>query len=450
MPQIELIITPLRSGLLAGHDTTATALIRVRAPAAPDGNARDRSPLNLAIVIDRSGSMQGRPLAEAKRCAEFVVGGLALSDTVSVVAYDNRVDVLAPSHKLTDRNKVLAVIRSITEGGSTALFDGWRLGADQALFGHTQEHVSRVLLLSDGNANHGLMDPDQIASKVAHVAEQGVSTSTYGLGHHFNEHLMMEMARAGQGNGYYGESVQDLMDPFQQEFDLLNSLCARRLSLSLEAADGVEVRLLNRYEEIGQGRWRLPDLAYGGEAWALAELRIPADLSPAAGVGEIELLRATLELAPLEGGTVSIGPERLTLPFMPAGAYEALTRNDLVKHRIQELRAAELQERARIAAYENDWDTVERLLAMARAEAEGNQWVEESLGALENYARRRETRQFAKEAHFSSARMSSRLVSRAEKSGEFSGVAEMSLPSFLRRKREQGKRPDPNSGDDAA
>ena len=85
MPQIELIVTPLRSGLLAGHDTTATALIRVRAPAAAEDNARNRSPLNLAIVIDRSGSMQGRPLAEAKRCAEFVVHGLALSDTVVVV-----------------------------------------------------------------------------------------------------------------------------------------------------------------------------------------------------------------------------------------------------------------------------------------------------------------------------------------------------------------------------
>jgi len=76
----------------------------------------------------------------------------------------------------------------------------------------------------------------------------------------------------------------------------------------------------------------------------------------------------------------------------------------------------------RIAAYEHDWDTVERLLAMARAEAEGNQWVEESLGALEEYARRRETQRFAKEAHFSSVRMSSRLASRDEISGEFSGA----------------------------
>ena len=114
MTDIHLTLIPLRSGLLAGHDSTATVLIRVRAPVASRLENRTRRPLNLALVIDRSGSMSGRPLAEARRCAEFVVNALAPTDQASIVTYSDRVDVLAPSQSVGDRRRLLGAIRSIT------------------------------------------------------------------------------------------------------------------------------------------------------------------------------------------------------------------------------------------------------------------------------------------------------------------------------------------------
>ncbi len=90
-----------------------------------------------------------------------------------------------------------------------------------------RRRARRVILLSDGNANEGLTDPGEIASQCEAFAAAGVSTSTYGFGRHFNEELMVAMARAGGGNSYYGDTADDLFEPFDQEFSLLSSLWAR-------------------------------------------------------------------------------------------------------------------------------------------------------------------------------------------------------------------------------
>ena len=131
----------------------------------------------------------------------------------------------------------------------TNLHGGWFQGAE-TLAPHTKDDVtSRVILLSDGCANHGLTDPDQIYAQCADLARAGVSTSTYGLGHGFNEELMIGMARHGQGSSYYGQTADDLMDPFREEFELLNALCARRLRLEIAAGrrrEGEDAERLRR------------------------------------------------------------------------------------------------------------------------------------------------------------------------------------------------------------
>jgi Ca-activated chloride channel family protein len=111
------------------------------------------------------------------------------------------------------------------------------------------------------------------------MADAGVGTSTYGLGQGFNEELMTAMARAGRGNAYYGQTAEDLMDPFREEFDLMSALCARRLRLAVAPARGVRVEILNQYRTDAEGRTMLLDLAYGGEAWAVMRLTVPCSVS---------------------------------------------------------------------------------------------------------------------------------------------------------------------------
>ncbi len=431
-----MIITARRPALLAGHDNELDVLVRVQAPDAP-AELPARSPLHLSLVIDRSGSMSGQPLDEAKRCAEFVLDGLQATDQMSLVVYDSDVETLVPAMPLGDRETLRRAIRRIASRGMTNLHGGWLQGAGTLAPLTKDDVTSRVILLSDGCANEGLTEPDQIYVQCADLARAGVSTSTYGLGRSFNEDLMIGMARHGQGSSYYGQTADDLMDPFREEFELLNALCARRLRLELAPATGVKAKMLNDYVADGDHAWLLPNLAFAGEAWAVIRLRVP---SPAAA-GDAEgmalpLCSFSLRYATLDGEPRAIQPTSLALPALPASAFGAIAEDELVARRADELEAASLQTKARSAALRGDWTGVARSLKRAERIAASNPWVAESLKELRELAASKDEVMFAKESAFAARKMSSRLAP----SCESISAGDMSAgPSYLRRKSSQGK-----------
>ena len=437
-----LLITPRRAALLAGHDNELDVLVRVQAPNAP-ADLPSRNPLHLALVIDRSGSMSGQPLEEAKRCAEFVLDGLMPTDRLSVVAYDDEAETLIPAVDLHDKDSVRRAIRQIGDRGCTNLHGGWLQGAG-TLAPHTSERItSRVILLSDGCANRGIVEPDRIYAQCADLARAGVTTSTYGLGRSFNEELMIGMARHGQGSSYYGQTADDLMDPFREEFALLNALCARRVRLEVDLAPGVTAKMLNDYTpadgDAATGTaWLMPDLAYGGEAWAVIRLRVPSPTSVGEGQGEgpIPLCSFSVRYTSLDGEPRAIQQQSLALEAVPASAFAAIAEDELVVRRAGELEAAGLQEQARVAARRRDWHAVTAALKQAERIAAKNPWVAASLAELRTLAARKDEEMFAKEAVFSARRINTRLASRDE-----SGAVYDSAPSaaYLRRKTSQGK-----------
>lgn len=193
-----LVLTSRRTGLCTGRDNEVDVLVRVQAADPPPGHEAERQPLALALVIDRSGSMSGRPLAEARRCAESVVTRLRPVDRVGLVQFDHRVQRLWPVAPLGDGSGLRAALAAIAAGGNTDLHGGWREGAD-VLADAADVGLRRVVLLSDGCANHGLTDTGAVADACARAAARGITTSTFGLGSNFNESLMVAMARAGGG-----------------------------------------------------------------------------------------------------------------------------------------------------------------------------------------------------------------------------------------------------------
>ncbi len=435
-PLPTLLATPRRTALLASHDNTLEVLVRIQAPDAP-ANLPQRNPLNLSLVIDRSGSMSGQPLAEARRCAEFVLDGLLPTDRLALVVYDDEVDTLVPAVPIADGREVIRrAIRGIASGGSTNLHGGWHQGVETLLPYVSPKTVSRVILLSDGCANAGLVDPQAIWAQCVEFAGAGVGTSTYGLGSGFNEDLMIGMARSGHGTSYYGESAEDLMDPFREEFDLLNALCARRLQLEIEPAPGVKVTMLNEYAAVAETAWWLPDLAYGGEAWAIVRFKVPKKLVGSGADDAVTLGTIALRYTGVDGEPRSLQPAACVLPVLPAAAFGAISEDELLLRRLGELEAADIQLQARRAAMQGEWDTVMRLLRKAEKLGAANPWIAAVVVELRKLAQQRNEAMFSKASAYGSRRMQSRLAVRDE---SLDAGAVPPAAAYLRRKSNQGK-----------
>ena len=437
IPQI--LIQPLKPALIAGMAQKLQVLVRVQAPDAAPAENKLRKPYHLALVIDRSGSMSGPPLVEAVRCARHMIDRLEPTDRASLVVFDDRVRTLAPAQPVGDRRTLYNALATVHPGGSTNLHGGWLAGANELLPDVGAAALARVVLLSDGNANVGdITDTAGIAALCAQAAERGVTTSTYGLGRDFNEDLMVEMAKRGGGNHYYGDTAADLLEPFAEEFDFISNLYARQVRLSLAAPQGVTIRLINDYLVEGDGVMpviRLPDIAFGAEAWALVELEIPAGL---AATGAASLLQAAVTAATPEGIPIAFIDATLTLDAVAPAVWEALLADALVVTRRAELDAGRLLEQARQAAEYGDWAAIERLLAEARQRFADQPWLIEVLANMAEIAKSMDAARFKKEALYSSRRMGSRLAAKEELLA-MSLDEESAKASFLRRKTAQGK-----------
>ena len=432
---IDLKITPQREAFVEGFDNEFYALLQVSSQNNETSQKRDKS-LNIAIVIDRSGSMSGGPLEEAKRCAIMMVEKMHPSDRVSIVAYDNHSELIVPSSFCSEKQEIITLINSVFTGGMTALHEGWLMGAEEVAKNKTPNSINRVLLLSDGNANIGIDDIDELKNQCAKLADVGVTTSTYGLGLHFNEDLMIEMASSGLGQGYYGETAEDLSDPFQEEFALLLNTIATNVRLSASAPKFIKLQLMNNLRDNGND-WSMPDLALGGEAWALFKINLDKTHT---NQGPLELLKCFVKYKNMNGKEIECEPAKLILEPLHPNAFAMIEEDKKVKTRISEVIVSSYQQEAKEAAKQNDWSRVDRIISEAKKIAADDPWMSQSLHSLEKYSKRRQQDHFTKAAMYSSDRMNKRLVALNEHEGSFDSLSESGKISYLRRKIERGKK----------
>lgn len=226
-----------QSPLLDGLATTTDVLVRFRMPSLQT----QRRPVNLALAIDVSGSMAGSPLKHAIRASQAVVNQLGEHDTLSVVLYDDAVTTLIPPTRVTDRAALATLIGGIRAGGLTNLSGGWLKAIEHVQANASADVVSRVLILTDGQANVGITSSDVLIRTAAQKAEAGVTTTTLGFGSSFNEDLLLGMARAAGGNFYFIQSTDDARDVFDFELQTMKAVVAQNLSVVLTPALGVSV-----------------------------------------------------------------------------------------------------------------------------------------------------------------------------------------------------------------
>lgn len=201
-----------------------------------------RVPLNLSIVIDRSGSMQGIKLGYAKKAAKEIVNRLQPNDFVSIVMYDQAVDSVQPPVPAVNKVLIYARIDGITPRGSTNLWGGTEKGYEYVQKNFKEGLVNRVLLISDGLANVGLTDSNLIKLKVQHYKDdKGITISTFGVGLEYNERLMMEMAERGAGNYYYIDAPDKMTSIFNKELNGLLHVAAQDAVMKISLPKGIKI-----------------------------------------------------------------------------------------------------------------------------------------------------------------------------------------------------------------
>ena len=277
MTQPVLRFRPLRPAVAADGASTLDLLLTIATPELPAGQVQTRPPLNLALVIDRSGSMAGRKLSYARKAARFLAGELTTRDRLAIVTFDGEVQVVVPSTPVADPLAFIAAINTIHSGGCTALFDGWLAGAMQVAEHLEPNALNRVLLLSDGQANEGLTNTAEIAAKVAGLTAKGISTSAFGLGDGFDEDLMGAMATSGDGTLAFIESPGQLPDLYASELQGLANTLGKRVSIGIRTKQGAELfDVLNDLDATEAGNYRLPNLRAGQELNVGVRLQLPA------------------------------------------------------------------------------------------------------------------------------------------------------------------------------
>jgi Ca-activated chloride channel family protein len=182
--------------------------------------------MNIAIVIDRSGSMEDRnKLSYVKKSVEYIIDQLESDDYVSIVSYNDYVNVLKRSGRVLDKSELKKEVEQLYAGGYTNLSGGLFEGYDQVNESYRRGYVNRVLLLSDGLANRGITDRRQLAQQVRERnRKDGIVISTFGVGSDFNEDLMTDIAEYGKGNYYYIRDAEQIPDIFAQELKGVRTL----------------------------------------------------------------------------------------------------------------------------------------------------------------------------------------------------------------------------------
>ena len=239
-----------------------------------------RTPANVSIVLDRSGSMDGEKMARAKEAASIAISMLDDRDIVSIVTYSDTVSVLVPATKVSDRNYIQRRIETVFASGSTALFAGVSKGADEVSKFLEQNSVNRVILLSDGLANIGPDSPRALGSLGESLKRSGVSVTTIGLGLGYNEDLMVQLAKQSDGNHSFVENYNDLTRIFRYEFQDILSVVAQDVKIEINCPEGiVPQRILGRDAEIiGNKVYTNINQIYSNqEKYLLVELKVPAN-----------------------------------------------------------------------------------------------------------------------------------------------------------------------------
>ena len=269
-----------RAVLPAGDSQNVVIKVTLDAPPAPIHIKRP--PVNLALVLDQSGSMNGTKIEQAKAAAIEALTRLGLQDIFSVVVYDTNIHTIVPAQNVRNIQGIIRTIQQIRAGGSTALFGGVSQGASEIRKNLENDYIHRIILLSDGLANVGPRMPEDLGRLGAALIKENISVTTIGVGTDYNEDLMARLAQKSDGNTYFVESGFDLPKIFAAELGDVLNVVAKKVKVTITLSDNVKpVNIIGREGRIKGRKIELyMNQLYGDqEKYALIEVNIPKSKS---------------------------------------------------------------------------------------------------------------------------------------------------------------------------
>lgn len=408
---------------IAAKSDHLDVLARMTAPAIK--KQIKRPSLNLGLALDQSGSMcTGDAFGQAKQAALSLLSQLEPTDRIAVVLYNGLPRVVLPSCPVAEaRIRLPALLANERAGGSTALHAGW-LTAAQQIAPHVNEYgISRVLLLSDGQATDGKCDPLELKEEAHQLLTAGISTGTYGLGMYFNEVLMTELAAGGPAR--FAQDADQLAPYFMADFSLLSQTVAPKVLLAVSAqtkeGKAIEVELLNGYTQDASGYWRLPPAVAQAETWAAIRL----------GLGDMGITKGVVVNATWKWTDIQ-GVEHEYCDTLNLGVGKGKV-NEVAVERCAEAMAAKMAKEAAAAARMGDFAAAGHTIGLMRGLSASNAYINSVSDNLDRLVSMKDSVGLAKEALYSSNTMSTRVAEAGE------CTTSLSSDRFGLRKAVQGK-----------
>ena len=306
-------------------------IARLATGAAPADH--NRRPLNLSLVIDHSGSMAGDKLDYTQQAAQFLVQNLNSHDILSIVLYNNRVDTLLAPGPVQYKDAISQRIEGIRAGGTTNLSGGWLEAIKHVAANLKDDYLNRVMLLTDGLANRGIIEPERLIALGKQKYETGISTTTMGLGDDFNEDLLMSIANASGGAFYFIESPEVTPSIFNEELRGLLKVVGQNLVISIELTDHVsQVNQLNAYPATIDGKsasFQLGDIVGDEIKTLVLELSLPGINQ----TGQLQIATLRFEYDELNETGVEhrIAEMPVNINFTPEGQQPVLANPEVVR-----------------------------------------------------------------------------------------------------------------------
>jgi Ca-activated chloride channel family protein len=224
------------------------AVLQIGFTTAEVNERTDLRPLNLALVIDKSGSMAADDkMSRVKESLRTLLSKLRPDDIISIVVFDTEARVLYPSSRIGDGYELRRLIDCIEPDGSTNINGGLMLGYKEARKNFQKDATNRVILLTDGIANVGVVEPKQIAANSSELNGQGFDLSTIGVGLDLDNELLRTLAKSGRGLYHFISDYQDIEKVFVNEVQSLISSVAKKVEVSVDYDSNLQVEKIYGY-----------------------------------------------------------------------------------------------------------------------------------------------------------------------------------------------------------